>query len=805
MRVSLNWLQEFAPISGSPAAIAEQLTDLGLEVDEIITVGGSLGGVIVARVLEVRPHPDADRVRLVDVDTGDGDALQIVCGASNMVAGDLVPLATVGTVMPGGMEIAARKMRGQMSNGMLCSAAELELGDDHSGILVLGGSAAQDPAPGTPLAEALELRSDVVFDVDVNPNRPDALSVVGVARDLAARQGVAFHVPEPDPPSSGDPVEGAAAVVIQDPDLCGRFAVRALSGVRIGPSPRWMAQRLLAAGMRPINNVVDASNYVMLELGQPTHAFDLATLPVDASGVATLGVRRARPGERLETLDGVMRDLDPADGVIADGDDVVVGIAGVMGGASTEISDTTTDVLIEAAWWDPQSIADTAARHNLHSEASARFKRGIDTQIADRAIARLAELLIGEGSATLRPGSVVADGHLPEPVSVAVRPARVNAVLGTQLDRGLMADLIEPIGFTSTHEGDDLPVDIPSWRPDSSTEIDVVEEIGRMYGLSRIERTVPVSPHPGGLDAAQRTRRAVRRALAGFGVSEAMPMPFLAPGDLERCGLPPTGLVLANPLAAEESVLRTSLRPGLLAAVAHNANHRIAGVRLAEIGRVFELGERGAVVDVDESSRLGRVLDGEREQLAVVLAGTEAPGAVELLDVVVAAMGVGPVVLQAEELPGLHPARTAVVEIAGVRAGAVGEVDPEVLDRFGIEERVAYLELELGTLLELPSPVHLARPVSRFPSADVDLAFVVDDRIPAAAVRATIHSAGAPLLRRLELFDVFRSDAFEGARSLAFRLRFQADDRTLTDAEVGAVRQAIIDEVVATHDATLRG
>jgi phenylalanyl-tRNA synthetase beta chain len=802
MRVSLNWLQEFAPVTGSPAAIAEQLTDLGLEVDEIITVGGSLDGVIVARVLEVRPHPDADRIRLVDVDTGDGEALQIVCGATNMGAGDLVPLATVGTVMPSGMEIVARKMRGQMSNGMLCSAAELELGDDHSGILILGSGTDDQPAPGTPLAEALELRSDVVFDIDVNPNRPDALSVIGVARDLAARQGVPFHVPEPDPPTGGAAL-AEAGVVIEDPVLCGRFAVRALTGVRIGPSPRWMAQRLIAAGMRPINNVVDASNYVMLELGQPTHAFDLAKLPVGADGTR-LRVRRARPGERLETLDGVVRELNPSDGVIADADDTVVGLAGVMGGASTEISDSTTDVLVEAAWWDPQSIADTAARHNLHSEASACFKRGIDTAIADRAIARLAELLVAEGSATLRPGTEVAHGDLPEPVRVTVRPSKVNAVLGTALDRGLMRDLLEPIGFTSTEQGADLLVDIPTWRPDSSTEIDVVEEIGRMYGLSRVERTVPVSPHPGGLTPAQRTRRAVRRALAGFGVSEAMPMPFLAPGDLERCGLPSTGLVLANPLAAEESVLRTSLRPGLLAAVAHNANHRITGVRLHEIGRVFELGDRGPVVDVEESSRLGRVLDGEREQLGVALAGAEAPTAVELLDVVVAAMGLGSIVLQAQELPGLHPARAATVEIAGVAAGAVGEIDPEVLERYGIEERVAWLELELGALLELPAPVPLARPVSRFPSADVDLAFVVEDRVPAAAVRATIAAAGAPLLRRIELFDVFRSESFGQARSLAFRVRFQADDRTLTDAEVGVVRQAIIDEVVATHGAHLR-
>ena len=796
MRVTLNWLREFAPVEGSPHDIAEQLTDLGLEVGEVTPVGGALGGVIVARVLEVREHPDADRVRLVDVDTGDGEALQIVCGASNMAAGDLVPLATVGTVMPGGMEIAARKMRGQMSNGMLCSAQELELGDDHSGILILPA----EEVPGVPLTEALGLSADVVFDLEVNPNRPDALSVAGVARDLAARQGVPFTIPTPAPVGSGPTFDGAVSVTIDDPHLCGRFALRGLGGVRIGASPRWMAQRLIAAGMRPINNVVDASNYVMLELGQPTHAFDL-----DKVRGAQLRVRRVRAGEQLETLDGVLRDLDPADGVIVDGDDVPIALAGVMGGASTEISDTTTDVIVEAAWWDPLSVADTSARHNLHSEASARFKRGMDPDVADRALDRLAELLVRQDAATLRPGSVVAEGNLPERVTVAVRPARVNAVLGLSLDRSTMVDLIDPIGFTADIVGDDLSVAIPSWRPDSTAEVDVIEEIGRMYGLSRIPRTVPVSAHPGRLDAAQRARRSVRRALAGFGVSEAMPMPFLAPGDLERCGLPAGGLVLANPLAAEESVLRSSLRPGLLSAIAYNASHRRPGVWLAEIGRVFETGERGVVVDVAESARLGRVLDGERDQLAAALAGAEAPTAVELLDVVLGSLGIGPVVLRAEERPGLHPARTAVVEVAGLDAGMVGEIDPEVLDRFGIEERVAWLELELGALLELVAPVRRARAVSRFPSTDVDLAFVVDDRVPAAAVRTTIRAVGAPLLQDLDLFDVFRSESLGvDRRSLAFRLRFQAEDRTLTDAEVGVVRQAIIDEVVATHDATLR-
>jgi phenylalanyl-tRNA synthetase beta chain len=796
MKVTLSWLQEFAPLQGDPVAIAEQLSDLGLVVEEQFDIGGHLDGVVVARVLDLRPHPDADKIQLVDVDRGDGQALQIACGAFNMAVGDLVPLATVGTVMPGGVEIAARRMRGEMSNGMLCSARELELGDDHGGIMVLPG----ELQPGTPLTDALGLVADTVYDLDVLPNRPDALSVAGVARDLAARQGVPFAIPDPEVEEAGSDAGGLAQVEILDPDLCGRFVLRVLSGVSLGPSPRWMAQRLLAAGMRPINNVVDVSNYVMLELGQPNHTYDLAKVP---GGV--LRVRRARDGEQLETLDGVTRTLAAADGVIVDRDDRPVGLAGVMGGASTEISDSTTDVLVEMAWWDPLTVAATAARLNLHSEASLRFKRGTDLRVAPLAARRFAQLLGIVGGATLHPGVVDATGNLPEPAMVRVRPGRVNAVLGTELDRGLMVDLLDPIGFTSTPVGDDLEVSVPSWRGDSSTEIDVVEEIGRMYGFSRIPRSVPVSAHPGGLSPRQLARRGLRAALLGFGVSEAMPMPFLAPGDLERCGLPADGLVLANPLDAQESVLRTSLLPGLLGAVAYNASHRRPGVWLSEIGRVFGLGERGVVGDVVASELLGRVLDGEREHLGVALAGAEAPVTVELLDVVLDALGVGPVALRPEELPGLHPGRAAVVEVAGVAVGQVGEVDPIVLDRWGVDQRVGWLQLDLDGLLDIPVAVAHGRPISRFPSTDIDLAFVVGASTPAAAVRSTIRAAGGDLVRRVDLFDVFRSESLgEGRRSLAFRLRFQAEDRTLTDAEVGQVREAVIGEVESTHGATLR-
>ncbi|HVN51831.1 MAG TPA: phenylalanine--tRNA ligase subunit beta, partial [Acidimicrobiales bacterium] len=389
MKVTLSWLREFAPIEGDPVALGEQMSDLGMAVESIERLGEGLDGIVVARVLDLRPHPDADRMQLVDVDAGDGEALQICCGAFNMAVGDLVPLATIGTVMPGGMKIERTKKRGEWSNGMLCSGRELGLGDDHAGILVLDG----ELEPGADLRGALGLEPDVVYDLEINPNRPDAMSVAGVARDLAARLGVPFAIPEPAVGVVGGPTSVRAAVTIVDTDLCGRFHARLFEDVTVGPSDPAVANRLRVLGMRAINRVVDASNYVMLELGQPNHTYDLAKLPRDASGAAALRVRWAREGERLVTLDDVERALTAADGVIADADDLAIGLAGVMGGASTEIDDATTAVLLELAWWDPMTIARTSKRLNLRSEASARFERGTDPEIVELAARRFASLL----------------------------------------------------------------------------------------------------------------------------------------------------------------------------------------------------------------------------------------------------------------------------------------------------------------------------------------------------------------------------------------------------------------------------
>ena len=785
MKVLLSWLRDFAPdIDGDPEQLAEVLADLGLAVEELSHVGRGLEGIVIAEVLATRPHPDADRIHLVDVDAGDGEALQVCCGAFNMAVGDLVPLATVGTTMPNGIEIARRKMRGEWSNGMLCSGAEIGMGDDHEGILILE----QGLSLGVPLAEALGIQPDVLFDLEVNPNRPDAMSVMGVARDLAARLGVPFSVAVPDVDETGTPAAERASVSIAAPDFCQRFGVRVLDNVPSGASPRWLANRLLAVGQRPINVVVDLSNYVMFELGQPNHTYDLDLVPG-----GELGVRMAHRGEELTTLDGTARSLTTYDGVIVNRDDEAIGLAGVMGGASTEISADTRSVLLEAAWWDPMTIARTARRLGLRSEASARFERGADPEIIPMALDRFAELAAALGSTTA-PGMIDANGNRSESIPVRVRSPRVNSILGTDLSTDQMIALLEPIGFACDSEEDsqDFNVTIPSWRLDSSTEIDVIEEVGRLHGFSKIARTVPVTEQAGELSSQQHDRRRVRTLLTGMGISEAMPLPFLAPGDLARAGLGDEGITVTNPLVAEESIMRTSLRPGLLKAVAYNAARRTTGVSLFEIGRVNPGG--------------GEDLPDEHEHLAVILAGQEAIAATTLWrrlarHLTVTRPGVvnGPV-------DGLHPGRSGQVLADGQPIGALGEIDPQVLDAYEIYERVAWLEVDLGALLKADRALAPYQAPSRYPSSDVDLAFTVPDEVPADEVSATIAEAGGELLASVALFDVFRSDQLgEGRRSLAFTLRFEAPDRTLNDAEVAKTRQACIDAVTAAHYASLRG
>lgn len=809
MLAPLSWLRDYAPLDAPVDRLATTLSELGLVVEGIEEVGAGLGDVVVAEVLEIRPHPDADRIRLVDVDPGDGGPLQIVCGAWNFAVGDLVPLAPVGAVLPGDFKIAKRKMRGEVSNGMLCSARELELPEPPGaadGLLILEPGLAP---PGTPLAEALGIEADVVFDLDVSPNRPDALCMAGVARDLAAALGETWSWPASTEPPEPDPALGAARVTVEAGDLCPRFSATVLEGVPEGPSPEWMARRLTLAGMRPINAVVDVSNYVMLDVGQPNHAYDLERL-----GGGGILVRRGRDGETLETLDGVTRELGPEDCVICDAAGRAVGVGGIMGGADAEIGPGTRRVLLEAAWFDPPAIARTGKRLGLHSEARVRFERGADPGVALRAADRFVALLRGvPGGENLRRGPAVdvRDGrHLPGSPELSLRTARANAILGTALADEDLPRLLEPLGFGCRPDGEGrFSVTVPTWRLECSREIDLIEELARMWGYRRIERTVPSGAHrqSTGLTGRQRERRRIRAVLAGAGFDEAWTTTFLAPGDLDRAGLDPAAVEVENPLDRSESLLRTSLLPGLLKALRFNLDRQLEDLALFEIGRVFAP-PSGAAPTPDEAEHLGLVVLPPRATGAVGSSsgavgsssgpvGSSSGAAVEA---VVRAWGhlagslrLADPALEAADLPGLHPGRGARVMAGGQEIGMVGEVDPSVLAAHGLSGRVGFLQMSLDALASSARRPRLARDVSRYPASDVDLALVTADQVPAADVAAALRSAGGELVEEVTLFDTYRGERLGAARrSLAFRVRFRALDRTLSDTELAELRTRLI-------------
>ena len=821
------------------------LDDLGLVVEDVEQVGEGIEDVVVSRVLEIDAIKGADRIRRVLVDAG-GEPVEIVCGAMNFEVGDRVPLAPVGAILPGGFEIGRQKMRGVWSNGMLCSGRELGLSDDGAGLLVLGDDVAGEP--GTPLAQALGIEPDTVFDITVEGNRPDAWCIAGIARDLAARLHLPFTLPEPPaPPPSGAPVADSASAIVESPELCPRLGVAVMSGVTVAPSPQWIARRLTMAGMRPINNVVDASNYVMLERGQPTHPYDLALLPGPG-----LIVRRAKAGETMVTLDGVSRTLGvPGRGlgdtgedcVICDAESTPVGIAGIMGGASSEISDDTTSILFEAAYFVPMVIARTSKRLGLRTEASARFERGTDPWGIDAAVARFCELLVESSTGlSVCDGTLDVRGDVPMPFELDVPVARVQRQIGVALTPEEIAGLIEPIGFAcglDKVEGGSgyLQVTVPTNRPDVRTAPfgidDVIEEVARTYGYANVPRRTPAWPQPGHLTSLQRSRRTLKDVLCGLGASEGWTNTFVSEEAHRRVGLEGPAVRVSNPLTNDEPFLRRSLMPGLLAALGYNAGRRQGAIRLYEVGVVFSHPDEGHPRVVERSGAGGTqktLLPGERELASVVFAldDDDARTAVGAWHVVAEAFGLAGVRLvaagadgESPMLPGLHPTRSARLVAVGaqgtVTIGAVGEIDPGVAQTWGLTQptsagtaprRIGWLEVDLGLLFDetvVARRSMLAAAVSRFPSSDVDLALVVDDKFPADAVAQTLAGAAGELLESVTLFDVYRGAGIpEGARSLAFRLRFCSADHTLTDEEVGSLRTRCIEAAVEEFAATLR-
>ncbi len=790
MRAPLSWIREFTPIEVSPGEIADALNQLGLEVEQIDEPGRDINGVVAARIVDVVAHPNADRIRLADIDFGNGE-LRVVCGAPNIKPGMVVPFAPVGAVLPGDFEIERRKIRGVVSEGMLCSARELGLGEDHSGILTLP----DDAVPGTDVRAILGL-DDVVFHLAITPNRPDAMAIVGIARELAAHFGLPLTVAEVEPEPKVDDLAGAT-VVVEAPDRCPRF-VGMVATVTMGESPQWMQRRLTLAGMRPISNVVDVTNYVMLERCRPLHAFDLGRLA--GRGIV---VRRARDGETLTTLDDVERTLTSDDLLICDAERTPQAIAGIMGGAAAEVSDETREILLESAYFEPSGIAKTSKRLGLRSEASARFERGVDPNGSGTGAQRAMELLREVADARVSDGAIDVYPRPIERARIRVRTPRVNDLLGLELADADIQNLLTPLGID--FEGDVAVV--PTFRPDLEREVDLVEEVARRVGLEHIPRSVPSNPEKiGMLTPTQRERRTVADVLVGAGYDEIYTLPLLAPADLQRAGGPVADVIeVENPLRAEESVLRPRLLPGVLRAVAFNVAHGEADVALFETGTVFDRPERGETLPRERFclafARSHHIVRAPYEPDRPV----SVHDAVAVLEALADELRLADWRLVAGAPPGFHPARVADVVVDGEVVGALGEVAAEVVDALALAAPVVACELDLDHLAASRRSPRAARPVSRYPASVIDLAFVVGEDVPAEAIRRTLAEAGGELLEAVRVFDVFRSEGLGERRvSLAFTLRFRASDRTLTDEDVGALRQAAIDAVVSQHGAELR-
>ena len=824
MKVALSWLREFVDLAESPDELRAILDDLGLVVEGVERVGEGLDDVVVARIEEIRSIEGADRVRLVVVDAGHGP-LEIVCGATNFAVGEHVPLAPVGAVLPGGFAIARRQMRGVTSNGMLCSPRELGLSDDHVGLMVLDELVT--PVLGQGLREALSIEPDVIFDISVEGNRPDAWSIEGVARDLAARLRRDLRAPVLAQPDAVATTDSYANAGIDDAQLCGRLTVSVLRNVVVGTSPPWLVQRLRAAGMRPISNVVDASNFVMLELGQPTHPYDAALV-----AQRTLRARRARAGETLETLDGVARALaQPGRGlgdtgedcVIVDGNDRVLGLAGIMGGASSEISATTTDVLLEAAYFDPMTIARSSKRHGLRSEASNRFERGVDPQLALRAVARYVAIL-RESSPTVTWLAEPIDerGLVPTPPTVQLRSHDVERSLGTAIATDEVIRLLEGLGFQVEERDDSLWVTAPSARLDvrsgAAGRADVIEEIARLYSYQRLARRTPTWPEPGELTGRQRLRRLVRDVLVDLGAHEVWTPTMGSDADFDLVHANQLRVRVTNPLASDESVLRSTIITGLVKAWGRNLERGTGDVVLGEIGTVFTHPDATDLARTTRGGAGGAArlrLPRENERLSVVLGrlDDDATTAVSLWSVLSERLGLADVVVRSVDTApaGLHPTRTAslIDRASGATLGYVGEVDRALVDALvpsRAHRRLGVLDVDVDALADETRATRrpaVATVPSRYPSAVIDLAFVTPSSVHAADLAEALRLA-SPLVEQVVLFDVFRgSNLTAGTRSVAYNVRLSAPDHTLSDDEVSTTRDKLIN-AASSYGAVLR-
>ena len=802
MLVSLKWLRDYVDVDVSPAEFAERLTMAGLEVDSLKETGPVFSGVVVAKILSLKPHPNADKLLLCELTTGDA-VYPVVCGAQNISIGDLVPLALVGATLPGDLLIRSSRIRGEASEGMLCSEEELGIGDDASGIMVLPTGLPL----GKELADVLKLR-DTVFDIGVTPNRSDCLSVVGVAREWAAIAGKELRYPPVDVIETDEDITGITSVSILDPDLCPRYTARIIKNIRIGPSPPWIRQRLEAGGLRPINNIVDVTNFVMMELGQPLHAFDFRFLEQ-----GRIEVRRSREGERFVSLDGKERTLPPDTLMICDGVKPVA-IGGVMGGLNSEVKEDTEMILLESAYFNPSSIRRTSRAMAMGTDAAFRFERGIDPEGVIRALNRAARLM-GEISGGTPCRGVIDQYPRPVPVArmIPLRVKRMRDILGTAVPEGEMVRLLKSLEMTVEPDGEGrFTVTPPTCRVDIAREIDLIEEIARLYGYDRVPVTLPAVSVIAGITQEKRTvEERLRKIMTGAGYTEVINYSFISPEAIDQLGLGEKDerrchVMIRNPLTEEQAVMRTTMTYSLLLNARRNADCGRFDLKIFEVGRTFI--RRGEGKQPFEQNRMACLITGLRYEDRWHSRDLRADfydlkGSVEnMLDVLRIPF---PSFRSGIHETILHPGKSCGVFSGNEMVGFLGEIHPDLQARLNLPGQIVVCEMDLDLLAAHFSAKIPFRSNPRFPSSSRDVAFLIRRDLEAGEMLRLADDSHEVLLEKVQIFDVYEGGNIPAEmKSLGLRFSYRSADRTLTDDEVNEVHGRIVQKIVHVTGALIR-
>jgi phenylalanyl-tRNA synthetase beta chain len=795
MNISYEWLSTLVD-AGTPAEVAKTLTMAGLEVEALKNPFAGLSGVIVASIRSIRQHPNASSLKLCEIDVGTG-LVTVVCGATNIFQGAMVPWMKPGSKTASGRAVEAVTIRGEKSEGMLAAKEDLGLEEKSTGIWILPS--------GLNCGETIELalgNGAEVMEVNVTPNRGDALSHLGVAREVSAVRGVPLRRPDVSIAESGEQAADIVSVEIWDPEGCPRYLCRVVRGIKIGPSPDWMARRLEAAGVRPINNLVDATNYVMLELGHPMHAFDLRKLQG-----GKIVVRRAAAGEKLVTIDGIERVLEPTDLVITDTGGPVA-LAGVMGGLASGISETTADLLLECACFEPVGIRKTSSRLGLASESSYRFERGVDPAGLEFALDRCARLVQETGGGTVfsgRPGA----GAVPVRKMAMLRSSRLNMLSGIEIDFAEAVRILVSLGFEKASEGEgQVEFFVPTFRPDVSMEADLIEEVVRINGYDKIVPTLPAARefHEAGREAPDLISR-IRELMTGAGLQEVINYSFIPSGAAAALGISGAPLRVRNPLSEDQAEMRLSLLPGLVANVRHNIRRQQRSLKLFEIGRAY-LPRAGEALPV-ESERLGVIICGNRTEMTWSLpeAAVDFFDLKGLCEIIASGLRVSGLRLEPTGIPPfLHPGRSARVTVGGKEAGLIGQLHPGLAAGFDITIPVFVLELEISALAGASARDATYTPYTDFPRVERDVALVVGENVAAGELTSAVEALGIPEVASVTIFDVYTGAQVGGGRkNVALSITYRAADRTLRDEEVDAMHGRIVSSLSEKFGGALRG